>query len=226
MRPTSLLGRPRRLLARRAGRRPDQSHRPAPSRSSPQPKGDDDARSPLGAAAGPATAGWLPGARSCAGRGACSAASGGSKSSSLRSWHSRLQPRSAASRSCTTRAPRSMASSARPPGCSCSTAPIRRRSRPGSDVRRGVVRDDGRHRPPQGARARRRREGGLPSRRTRTAPTAASSSRSAMAATRPAPARSPSPTVWPSSCGVRSGRPSLSTESAGPSSASLRTHAS
>ena len=30
------------------------------------------------------------------------------------------------------------------------------------DVGRGVVRDDGRHRPPQGARARRRRGGGLP----------------------------------------------------------------
>ena len=69
----------------------------------------------------------------------------------------------------------------------------------------GVVRDDGSHRPPQGSRARRRRDGGLPRRRTRMAPTAAISSRSVVAATRPGSARSPSPRVWPTLLDVELG---------------------
>ena len=60
--------------------------------------------------------------------------------------------------------------------------------------------------------------------RTRTAPTAARCSHSAEAATRRAPARSPSPTVWRRSSGSRSGRRWPSTAVAGPSSASSRTH--
>ena len=63
-------------------------------------------------------------------------------------------------------------------------------------------------------------------RRTRPAPTAASCSHSAAAATRRAPARSPSPTVSPSCCGSRSGRPWRSTAGGGRSSASSRTRAS
>ena len=55
-------------------------------------------------------------------------------------------------------------------------------------------------------------------------PTAAISSRSAVAATRPRLARSPSPTVWPSSSTWSSGRRSISTGGVGPSSASSRTH--
>ena len=51
-------------------------------------------------------------------------------------------------------------------------------------LRQEMVRNDRRHRPPLGRRPRQRRQGGLPGAGSATAPTAASSSRSARAATR------------------------------------------
>ena len=122
--------------------------------------GDDDARS-RAALPDRATAASPPAARWSGGRGACSAASGASRSWSWRSSPSRSRPRSAASRSSTTRAPRTTPSSARPATCSGSTAPIRERSRR-AWPRPRVVRDDGGHRPPLGARTRQRRDRGLP----------------------------------------------------------------
>ena len=116
-------------------------------------------------------------------------------------------------------------SSARPTNCSRSTAPIRESSRRDSTPPR-----NGSERSTSSAIARclspaaSTRWSSGP--RSRAARTAASCSRSAEAATRCAPARSPSPTGWRSLCGSRSGRPWRSTGDDGPSWASSRTRAS
>ena len=90
--------------------------------------------------------------------------------------------------------------------------------------RRGTVRDDRRHRPPLAARPGQRRDGGVPGPGpARTVRTACAPPR---AATRKAPARSPSPTESRRSSGSKSGRLSPSTAVAEPSSASSRTHVS
>ena len=101
-----VVGRPRRLPARRPGRRPDGRHRRARSRSSPTgDRHDDDARSPVSAGRAGERRRRRPSRRRSAGRGACFAASGGSRSWCWLSSPSRLQPRSPASRSPTTRVP-------------------------------------------------------------------------------------------------------------------------
>ena len=96
------------------------------------------------------------------------------------------------------------------------------RSSPG--IGGGVVRDDGSHRPPQGSRARRRRDGGLP----RAGPGWALRRRSPRAPWWQLPGRARpgrrSPRVWPRSSTWSWGRRSISTGGVGPSSASSRTH--
>ena len=168
------------------------------------------------------TAAWPHAARWSAGRGGCSAASGGSRSSSSRSSPSRwLQPW-AASRSSTTRALRTTRDSVRPRH----VAPVRRhgptQARGGGRRRRATVRHDRRHRAPLLRRAGRRRAGVLPGARP--------GRRVRRRGARPPPGwlphgttRPPSRTAWPSSCGSTSARPWRSTAGAGRSSASSRT---
>ena len=107
-----------RVVFLRDGHVVDQTgHKPAPSRSSLPPIDNDDPRAQTRHRAEPRTAAPPPAARSSAGRGECSAASGGSKSWWSRSSRSRSRRRSEASPSSTTRALRLTASSARPGGC-------------------------------------------------------------------------------------------------------------
>ena len=129
----------------------------------------------------------------------------------------------AASRSPTTRAPSTTRSSAPRTPCSSWTAPIRASWRQVSPPPR-----NGSGRPTSSATAR------CPSRAVsrpwssgpRTRADRTHGSPSAEAATRKAPARSPSPTESRRSSGSRSGRLSPSTAVAEPSSASSRTHVS
>ena len=100
------------------------------------------------------------------------------------------------------------------------------KARGGPRLRQEVVRNDRRHRPPLGAPCPAASRRSTTGRRTPTAPTALSCSRSAAAATRRAAIRSPSPTESQSLCSSRSGRPWRSTGTDGPSWASSRTRAS
>ena len=111
---------------------------------------------------GPATAASPPAARSSAGPGACSAASGAS-----RSWCVALLTVAVAAAIVsiilvynTSPAVDGEFGSASGLLMFDGSDPQSARSSPG--IGRGVVRDDGSHRPPQGSRARRRRDGGLP----------------------------------------------------------------
>ena len=176
------------------------------------------------AARGPAAAESPRAARWCAGRGACSAASGASRSWCSLSSPSRSRPRSPASRSPTTRARRTMPSSARPINCSGLTAPIRagwRRVSPPPRNASGQSTSSVTARWPCPAAS--TRSSSAP--RTRTERTGAHGLRCAEASIRTAPARLRSPTAWPRSSGSSSGRRLTSTAAAGASSASSRTHA-